>query len=180
MMKRTALLHAFVLALGLSAVLSGRSLAQTTEGSDGTGCGLCADYLDVTSSTGDYVHAFGVGFGGAVFACGNICHRYMVPGVCYDNHGGCFTAVRANVEKVRLALRDLDLSGLRTAMAALGDKASINRTARTIEVYGCGQIREVVASFRASEPILAALAAGPPPAPPARSAVALEPAAVQR
>jgi hypothetical protein len=149
-MKRTALAISLVVAFVLPSTVARPLNAQLGGGL----CGLCSDY---NAETG-LAHLFAGFGGGALFACGETCHRYLVAGICYDNHGGC-NALNEKIEKVRLALNASDVSSLRAALDQLRDRAAIDRSGHAIEVFGCGQTREVVARFPAPEPVLTALAA---------------------
>lgn len=153
-MSRIAIILGFAMACVMSLALPGRTPAQETF----KPCGLCSDY----SCEGGLCHSF-AGFGGATFDCSSPsgCHGYFVPGICYDNHGRCRAALNSGVEKVISALERSDLPSLRTAMTELGDKAVVNRTDRSIDVFSCGPDRTLFARLPASEATLVALAPVP-------------------
>ncbi len=146
--------------LGLAAVcMISLALPERVSAQDGYACGLCSDY---ECPHGQSCHSF-AGFGGATFDCSTPsgCHASFVPGICYDNHGRCRTALNDGVEKVRMALERSELSSLRAAITGLGDKAVVNRTDRSIDVFSCGPDRTLVARLPASVATLMALAPVP-------------------
>ncbi len=150
-MSRIGIMLGFAAACVMSLTLPQRVSAQ-----DGFACGSCSDY---ECPDGNSCHRFG-GLAGARFDCSTAsgCHASFVPGICYDNHGRCRTALSSGVEKAISALERSDLRSLRTAMAELGDKAVLNRTDGSIDVFSCGPERTLVARLPASEATLAALA----------------------
>lgn len=133
-------------ALGLCAlVLStpGTASAQT--------CFYCSD----ESVNGVWSHKFGSS--GALFDCGDLCHTAWYRDLCWNNHSVCRVALNEQIEQVRTAVERSDLTSLRALLRALGDRAVVNRKARTVDVLSCDSSRTLVARFPIVPGTLAAL-----------------------